>query len=224
LEEQRKADIRERDKLAASKSTRPSQVTEQNPVFQRMRVSLADAEAAVASLSAKLATYEEQYAQLKASARQVPEIEAEYTQLNRDYEILKTTYSNLLTRRQAAAMGANVQEQEDAMFRIVEPPRVSSEPVRPTRLMMLVLAFVAALGIGLLASFAANEIRPAFYDAQSLRTFAERPLLGTVSLRPTEAMRREGRFDRLLFLGGLAGLFASFAGVVAFGFLMTRAS
>jgi polysaccharide chain length determinant protein (PEP-CTERM system associated) len=224
LEQQRKVESRERELLASTRPGRPTQAAEQNPVFQKMRVSLADAEANVASLSAKLASLEGQYAQLKASARLVPQVEAEYAQLNRDYDIQKKTYSDLLARREAATMGADVQASEAGLFRIVDPPRVSPSPLRPTRLMRLGLAFLASLGIGLLASFVANELRPTFHDARSLNSVTDRPVLGALSIARNEASAKASRRDLMLFVGGVGGLAAAFASVLAFGFLMARVS
>ncbi len=220
LEEQRKAEMKER----ATQPNKSTQVSEQNPVFQQIRVSLANAEANVASLNAKLASFEGQYRELKASAQLVPQVEAEYAQLTRDYEIQKKTYGDLLARRQAAAMGAEVQETEAAMFRVIDPPRASSQPVPPTRLTLLGMAFAAALGAGLLASFFANGIRPTFHDARGLRAVSERPLLGTLSLWPTQAMLRKKRLRLALFVSGVAGLAVSFAGIVAFSFLLAHAA
>jgi len=222
LEDQRKAEDIARQRAAASgKSIEP---TEPNPIYQQMRVSLADAEAKVASLQARLSSYEGQYSQLKSSARLVPEVEAELAQLNRDYDIQKKIYSDLLARREATAMGADVQEIEGEQFRIIDPPRVSSQPVQPTRLSMLLAAFLGAVGIGLLASFVVNEIAPTFHDARSLREVTGRPLLGTLSLVPNEAAKRQRHRRNIVFLGGFGGFMASFAAIVAIALLVGRAA
>src|SRR4030095_5628348 len=71
LEEQRKADVQAREQAAAS--AKPVDSADRNPVFQQMRVSLADAEANVASLRARLAAYESQYERLRTSARMIPQ-------------------------------------------------------------------------------------------------------------------------------------------------------
>lgn len=220
LQEQRQAEIRDRP-------TRPStsaQVSEQNPVFQKIRLSLADAEANVASLSAKLGSLEGQYRELKASAQLVPQVEAEYSQLTRDYDIQKKTYGDLLARRQAAAMGADVQATEAGLFQVIDPPRASSQPIPPTRLMLLALALAAALGAGLLASFVANELQPTFHNAHALRAKSERQILGSLSLWPTQEMVRRKRLDLTLFVSGVAGLLVSFAGILTFSFLLARAA
>jgi polysaccharide chain length determinant protein (PEP-CTERM system associated) len=223
LEEQRRQEMRARAQAAAA-AGKPIEASQPNPVFQKMRVSLADAEANVASLSAKLASYESQYAQLKASARLVPQAEAEYAQLIRDYDIQKKTYGDLLARREAAAMGADVQDTEAAQFRVIDPPRVSTNPVPPSRLMLLAAAFLGSIGAGLLASFAANQLIPTFHDASSLREIGDRPVLGTLSLLPNESVKRQNQREFLLFLGSLSGLVASVIGVFAFALLMGRAA
>ena len=221
LEEQRKEILQAREK-AARGSARPVESIDRNPVFQQMRVSLADAEANVASLRARLVAYENQYAQLKASARLVPQVEAEFAQLNRDYEVQKRTYSDLTARREAATMGVDVQETGGTQFRVIDPPRVSPQPVPPTRLSMLGIAFAVALGAGLLASFVASELMPTFHDARSLREITKRPVLGMVAMLPNESVRRKLRRNFILFAGGLGGLIATFAAILAFALLMGR--
>jgi polysaccharide chain length determinant protein (PEP-CTERM system associated) len=221
LEEQRKEIVQAREK-AARASTRPVESVDRNPVFQQMRVSLADAEANVASLRARLSSYESQYAQLKASARLVPQVEAEFAQLNRDYEVQKKTYGDLLARREAATMGVDVQDTGGTQFRVIDPPRVSPQPVPPTRLTMLAIAFAAALGAGLLASFVASELMPTFHDARALREITKRPVLGMVAMLPNETAKRRIRRNGYLFAGGLGGLIAAFAAIVAFALLIGR--
>jgi polysaccharide chain length determinant protein (PEP-CTERM system associated) len=221
LEEQRKEIVQAREK-AARASSRPVESVDRNPVFQQMRVSLADAEANVASLRARLSAYESQYAQLKSSARLVPQVEAEFAQLNRDYEVQKKTYGDLLARREAATMGVDVQDTGGTQFRVIDPPRVSPQPVAPTRLSMLWIAFALALGAGLLASFIASELMPTFHDARALREITKRPVLGMVAMLPNESVRRKLRRNIILFAGGLGGLFATFAAILAFALLLGR--
>ena len=64
----------------------------------------------------------------------MPQVEAEFTQLNRDYDVQKKTYESLLSRRESAAMGKDVQDTGGAQFRVIDPPRVSPQPVAPNRL------------------------------------------------------------------------------------------
>jgi polysaccharide chain length determinant protein (PEP-CTERM system associated) len=220
LEQQRAKELETLQKAAAS--AKGESTAEASPVYQQIKVSLADAEANVASLRAKVDSYERQFAQLKASARLVPQAEAEYAQLNRDYDVQKKTYETLLARREAATMGVGVQDTGGTQFRIIDPPRVAADPVPPTRAVLLGIAFAISLLAGLAASFIANEVLPTFRDTRALREVAGRPILGTVSMLPSEGSNRVARRRAYLFAGGLGSLLAAFGAVFAFAILIGR--
>ena len=86
LEQQRTTELEARQQ-GVGWYARPVHRRNAIPFSSNCKISLADAEASVASARAKLAGYQSQYAQLKAQARLVPEVEAEYVQLTRDYEV-----------------------------------------------------------------------------------------------------------------------------------------
>jgi uncharacterized protein involved in exopolysaccharide biosynthesis len=187
-----------------------------------MKISLADAEATVASARAKLAGLEAQQKFLKSQAQLVPQVEAEYVQLNRDYDVQKATYQSLLARRESATMGKDVQDTSGAQFRVIDPPRVSPQPVAPNRLGLIGLALALSLGAGVFASLAASQLMPTFHEARSLREISKRPILGMVSMLPSEALFRKQRRRSWLFAGGFAGLIAAFSAVFAFALLVGR--
>jgi polysaccharide chain length determinant protein (PEP-CTERM system associated) len=221
LEQQRAEELQVLRKAAAAAGRNPESA-DRNPVFQRLRFSLAESEANVASLRAKLSSYEGQYAQLRSAARLVPQVEAEYAQLNRDYDIQKKTYETLLARRQSATFGEGVQDAGGTQFRVIDPPRVSPQPVPPTHIALIGIAFAAALAAGLFASFAASQIMPTFHDARALREVTKRPILGMVTMLPNETLGKLRRRNSLLFAGGVSGLLASFIAVFAVALLVTR--
>jgi polysaccharide chain length determinant protein (PEP-CTERM system associated) len=221
LQSEREAELETRRKAAAA-APRRAQVANQNPVSQQMRISLADSEATVAALRAKVAGLQGQYQQLKSQAQLVPQIEADYTQLVRDYDVQKRTYDNLVARRESAIMGKDVQDTGGAQFRVIDPPRVSPKPVAPNRLALLGIAFGCAVFVGIFASFVASQVMPTFHDARTLREVTKRPILGMVSMLPSDALRRLRRRNAWLFAGGLSSLFAAFTAVFAFALLIGR--
>jgi polysaccharide chain length determinant protein (PEP-CTERM system associated) len=226
LEEQRTAELDARRRAAAAAGTRqrPQLAIDQNPVYQQMKISLADAEAAVASSRAKLAGLESQRRVLETQAVRVPQAEAEYTQLNRDYDVQKRMYESLLARRESATMGKDVQDTSGARFRVIDPPRVSPQPVAPNRLALLGLAFLFSIGAGLFASLAASQLVPTFHAAQSLREVSKRPILGMVSMLPSESLYRSRKRKLWLFASGLGGLLAGFGAVFAVAVVINRAA
>lgn len=178
-----------------------------SPVFQRIRVSLAEAEAKVASLQGQLSAQQSQLEQARAMASRMPEVEAEFSQLNRDYTVVRKNYEELVSRRESASLGEKIDlTTKVADFRVVEPPRVSPTPARPSRMLVAVLGFVASIAAGFGVAFALTQVFPTVQDSRSLREIGGRPILGSASLvinpLTSEAVQKA---NRLFF--GLAGLF-----------------
>ena len=209
LEFQRERELGARTSKVTAKKAAP---VNSNPVYQQLKVSLAEAEANVASLQTRVNEYDARLAGLRQSAKMVPQIEAELAQLNRDYDINKRNYEALVGRRESAEISGEMEAASGvADFRLVDPPRVSPQPVAPNRLLLYPIALLAALGGGLIASFAASQIWPTFFDSSSLRHATGLPVLGTVSLVVTDSLRRRERRNLIGFATGCTALLGSFA-------------
>lgn len=207
LEEQKRQEIAARKKAAAANPVVAS--LNSNPAYQQMKVSLTEAEATVASLRARVAEYEARYARAIGKVRMMPQVEAEYAQLNRDYDILKKNYDSLVQRRESASISEGMTAVSGvADFRLIDPPRTSQTPVAPNRLVFLSLALAASLAAGLAGSFVASQLRPTFFDVRTLREIADLPMLGVVSHMVKPADSRRQRKDKFLFLVGVGSLLA----------------
>ena len=204
LEEQRKQEVDARRKTAGQAPPRLSAST--NPVFQRIKIALAEAEANVASLRARVAEAEGRLTQLRAVAGKAPGIEADLAQLNRDYEVLRKNYEQLVTRRESASLSGNVDSAGLAEFRIIDPPRIAPKPVFPNRLALIFLVLLAALGAGLGASFAVARVFPTFHAVSTLRQLTQRPVLGSVSILDTDPVVQRRRLANTAFVSGFAML------------------
>ena len=222
LQEQKREVLAERKKAAPPGGDARLAAAQTSPVMQQLKISLAESEAVVAASQAKLSGYEAQYKQWQARAQLVPQAEAEYAELMRDYQVQKKTYENLLARREAAGLGMDVQDTGGTRFRVIDPPRVSPEPVAPNRITMLGMACLVSILSGLLASLVTSQVLPIFHDAQTLRDFSKRPILGMVSMMPSPAVVRERRRNAYLFAGGFGGLLVSLTAVLAFTLFVGR--
>ncbi len=180
-----------------------------SPVFQRIRVALAEAEAKVASLQGQLGAQQAQLDQARAMAGKMPQAEAELAQLNRDYEVIRKNYDALVARRESAAIGVAVDATSQlAEFRVVEPPHVGQSPVFPNRkVLVLALLFASLLG-GAAVALVVAQAHPTFHSLRSLRELTKRPVLGTVSFVLGEQQAALERKQRLQFLGAIGVLIA----------------
>ena len=209
LEEQKKNEIKELRRKASAASA-PSE-RRSSLASQELARMIATSEVQVASLQARVAEYDKRYNQARALLKTAPQIEAEYAQLNRDYAIHKRNYEDLVARRESATMSGNLEVASAVVdFRLIDPPRVSAQPVWPNRLVLLPLVLLLAIAAGLFAAFAAAELRPVFYGASELRSKVQLPLLGVVSLMLSDGERQRERMDRIRFWfasGSLVGIF-----------------
>ena len=185
-----------------------------NPVFQQLKMQLSSTEAIVASIKARVNEFENRFNALKAMANKVPQVEAELTQLNRDYEVNKANYEKLLARRESAQISSEMEQTGEGLdFRIIDPPRVPLAPSGPDRPFLLSLVLITGVLGGLAFAFALSQIRPTFYDRQGLREFSGLPLLGAVTLIWTPEQKRKAWRGKLSYALGCVALIGAY-GVV----------
>ncbi len=208
----------EHKRLEEQEKRRRATASPQNPgnaVYPQLKLAMAEAEAQVARMRARVREQEQRLAKLRAVARSVPEREAQLTQLNRDYAMQKQNYDTLVTRRESALISGDVQAATGvADFRIIDPPQVAPNPVAPNRKMLIPLALLASLLAGLAASYFFSVVHPTFHDGHGLKRFSKRPALGIVSLIRTPAVLARNRMRALVFAGGVGGLTATYAAVL----------
>ncbi len=177
-----------------------------NPVYQQLQVQLAQSESEVAALKTRVAAYEARYARLKAAANNVPKIEADLQQLNRDYEVNRQNYEKLIARRESAQMSSDMDASAGLVeFRVIDPPRVSPRPVAPNRQLLVTMVFLGGLAGGIGVAFLMGQIRPTFSDRKALRDISGLPILGTVTMIWTDGQVRQRRRKLTWFIAASAG-------------------
>ncbi len=219
---------RERDamleqmKRGGGLSARDTGRREPNLVYQQLKVTLAEAEANVAALAARLMELQSRYGRMRAAAKARPQFEEELAQLNRDYQVQKANFEKLVERREQARLTGEMGRSGGVDFRVIDPPRVSSEPVAPNRLQLIAAALVLSLGAGVGTSFVASQAFPTVSTVRDLRTATQTSVLGSVSYRLTPALLRRRRRNSYVFTAGVAGLCAMFSVAVTMLFIATR--
>lgn len=226
LEDQKRKEVQElrRTAMAVSSPAAGAGLATGSLAMQEMSRVLATTEVQVAALRARVAEFSARYGAAREALKTAPQLEAEAAQLNRDYAIHKKNYEDLVARRESATMSGELEVASGvADFRLIDPPRVSPRPVSPNRLLLLPLAFVAALGAGLLTAFAASQFRPVFHSASELRHKVATPFLGSVShVASADDIRRQ-RAGLVRFAAGSGGLLFGFVILfAAMAFLAAR--
>jgi polysaccharide chain length determinant protein (PEP-CTERM system associated) len=221
LEDQKRKEVQELRKTAMAN---PAAASNNSLAYQELSRMLATSEVQVASLRARVGEYERRFSRARGLMKTAPQIEAEFSQLNRDYEINKKNYNDLVSRRESATLSGDLESAAGvADFRLIDPPRTSPKPVDPNRMLLLSVAFLVALGAGLVTAFAASQVKAVFHDGHSLRDVTRLPLLGVVTLVMSEESTLKQSADMKRFVCASGGLLCIFiAGMMAMSFLSGR--
>lgn len=212
LEAQRNEEVDKQRRAADGKPQRASN----NPVFQKIKLGLAEAEANVAALRARVRDMQGRIAQMRSSAGRVHQVEAELAQLNRDYDVVRRSYEALVVRREKASISEGVDASTQlAHFRVIEPPRASAKPVFPNRLLLAPLVLIAALAAGVTASLMMSRVVPTVDNTRQLRSVTQRQVLGSISLRLGEAPARSARRGNVGFGAALGSLVLAYGAWMA---------
>jgi uncharacterized protein involved in exopolysaccharide biosynthesis len=175
-----------------------------NPVYEQLKVRMFETESTLASLQRQLADATHERDRLDEMARSAPGLQAEYINLNRDYDVLQTNYRELLARREEMRI-AQAANADKIKIQVIDPPQVPQNPVAPKR--SLLLSAVLAVGV---ASGAALAVLLVQFD-QSIHTIDELrdlglPVAGGISLLNVAVTR-----------GRLASAFAFVMAIVLLG-------
>jgi polysaccharide chain length determinant protein (PEP-CTERM system associated) len=170
----------------------------------------------VAALKARVEEYGRRYSELQAAASAAPQVEAEYTQLTRDYEGTKARYDKLLERRESAQISGDMEASGSAMdFRVIDPPQVPLTPSAPNRPLLMTWVLLAALGGGLGVALTISQIRPTFSDERRLREVSGLRVLGTVVMSWNDAQKARRTRGLVAFLFSFVGLLSAYAAIMA---------
>jgi polysaccharide chain length determinant protein (PEP-CTERM system associated) len=152
-----------------------------NPVYQRLRSQLAEAEAQVAALRSRLAVAQQRLAEVRAAADRAPAIEAELAQLSLEVEFARKTYDQLVAKGESAALGLKAEESSrNAGFRVIEPARAGSAPVFPGRIELGWAAVLLSLLAAVAVPLGVERLRPTVEDASALQRLVQRPVIGEI--------------------------------------------
>jgi len=182
-----------------------------NPVYEQTRVKLVDLESTVQSMERRYADQKEQVVRLEERAKLAPEVEAQFSSLDRDYKVIKSNYDNLLARREAARMSAEMDAKADKVqFRVIDPPTAPLKPSSPNRPVLVSGVLAAGLAAAGGLAFLLLQLNDSFMSPRQLKDAFNLPILGSVTVVT------DGRYRRRQALHGLA--FASMLGALAIGY------
>jgi polysaccharide chain length determinant protein (PEP-CTERM system associated) len=193
-----------------------------SPVYQSIEVALNKVNVSIADLTTEIGEHQRKAQELQQLLDKTPQLEAQYSQLSRDYEINKSQYSKLLASYDKARLGEQAGNAGQVRFELVQPPTVSYTPVAPNRPKLLTAVLILALGAGGVVAYALNQLRPVVSSPTALRRLAGVPVIAVVGCAFPTHRAVVGRSQVTRFSFALACLIAGFVVVLVLSYLGMR--
>jgi len=182
-----------------------------NPVYQAIQLELNKQDVEIAGLRRQMGQHQATVAELRARLNSAPQVEAEFQQLNRDYDVNKAQYTALLESYQKARLGERADNAGSVRFEVVLPPSAPIVPVSPKRGALLAGVWFAAVGFGAVLAYAMNLLKPIVSSLRVVHELTPFPVLGVVGVAFPSRARQDFRRDLWRFSAAGAGLIAAFA-------------
>jgi polysaccharide chain length determinant protein (PEP-CTERM system associated) len=166
----------------SARGERSRHSTVASTLYEQMKLKLVDQESTVAALQRQLTDAQNEESRLQFVLTATPQVELQAQNLDRDYDVVKKNFEELLGRREAArlAEAADV-ESDQRQFRIVDAPEVPVEPASPNRPLLYSGVMIAGIAAGLGAAVFLLQLDRSFSTAAGLRALGF-PVIGSVSV------------------------------------------
>jgi len=164
-----------------------------NPVYQKLKTDLSDAEVQVRTLELRLTSTQRLLDTELGHSRQSAEYQAQLAELTRDYNVTRQIYEDMLERKEKARLSVALDVQGQGLnYKIQEPPVYPTAPVG----LRFVHFFMAAplvgllVPIGLLVAYIQLDPRIRFVDNLQAALPSSVPVLAVVPHVATPFERR----------------------------------
>ncbi|APE02674.1 chain-length determining protein [Alteromonas mediterranea] len=163
-----------------------------NEINQDIQLEVSKLEGLLASTKVKEKATVVKIEELESKIDLIPQIEAELTALNRDYDVTKTKYLELLNRKETADLSRRAEvSAEELKFRVIEPPSLPLLPSNTIRPVFLTAVLVIGFGVGTAFAFLLSQMSPMLFRAEQLQSEIPYPIIGIVThLGKSEIMKK----------------------------------
>ncbi|MEM8934775.1 MAG: XrtA system polysaccharide chain length determinant [Pseudomonadota bacterium] len=159
-----------------------------NPEYVRLHAELRIAEDAAASAKARETTLRNELSRLEKAALQAPAALAQLQQIERRYETTRSTYEELLTRRDRVSLSETLGPSGQGVdYQIFERPQRALAPSGPPRLLLAGLILIIGVGAGGASAIVLTLVDKSFTQTGEMRDAFGLPILGAFSEAKTPA-------------------------------------
>jgi uncharacterized protein involved in exopolysaccharide biosynthesis len=128
-----------------------------------------------------------------------PVREQQLTAMQRDYDLQKQHYGELLKKKQESQLAMDLEKrQEGQQFRLADPPNLPTVPSSPKRIKISLIGLGVGLVVGLVLAFLMEFRSPSFHTEEDARRELRFPLVVGIPMLLTPAEERARSRIRVL--------------------------
>ena len=161
-------------KLLAVKS---ELATIQDNLREQIRKLIAGIENESQTEAQNLASLEAEMARAKGQYQDVSGKEAEYQRLQREVETNRQLFETFMSRQKETEVAGDF---DSAIARFTDRAITATEPIKPKRKFIVILAFIAALGFGVVVAFVMESLNDTIKTSQDVESVLQQRSLGII--------------------------------------------
>jgi len=155
--------------------------------WQANKAEISNHEQMIAALKSKINDYQ-------ARLNQEPVRDQQLSDLSRGYDQSKTTYDDLLKKKNESAMATSMELLEQGeRFRMIDPPSLPVKPSFPDRLKFCVIGLVVGLALGAGVAGCSEIMDDRVYNEQELKSLLPVAVISELPVMSTLASERAER-------------------------------
>ena len=198
----------------ADARTAPRSRSASNPVYEALKTRVVDNESIITSLTRQVNDATKERDRLDAIARSAPQLQADFANVNRDYDVVRKNYDDLVARRESMRISSAADAEGDKVrVQIIDPPQVPQNPVAPKRTLLLTGVLAGGLAAGAGLAFLLAQLDQSFHSIDDLRDLGF-PVVGGVSMLMVAVPLARRMLQLGLFAAAVALPFVFYSGLL----------
>ncbi|MCE5336014.1 MAG: hypothetical protein LLG06_15645 [Desulfobacteraceae bacterium] len=182
-----------------------------NPSFIAMKTDLERNEIGLAAMREEKARLEGEIGTVYAKLHAMPQVSREYNELTNDYQSAKLQVNDLKQRLAGAKLTQGVEEEQlGETFRVIEPPFFPENPIRPNRLLIILIGMVLGVGMSVAVATYAEFADARIHDPETLGQIVGLSVCATIPRMMTAADIARARWRKIYSISGAIGGIAAF--------------
>ena len=179
-----------------------------SPVKRVLLTQITDIDSEIMALKTQSEGIRSQISVLQARVDSTPFRALELSKISRGYDITLKKYQDLLAKSLESELAENMEKkQKGEQFQILDPANFPVKPIRPNRLMIVLMGLVAGLAGGIGCALFWDNLNHSFRRSEEINAYVNVPLLATLPALVTRgSVLEQRRAQGLLVLASIGTL------------------